>query len=262
MAIADSASLGDLARRRMPPVIAIVGLLVVWQILAVTVFARGHLLPGPVEIVAGIIRDWHLYPRNIAATGSVAIRGFLFGNLIAVALAFACILVPRSEKPIMQIALVAYAVPILAVAPILVVLFQGDPARVILSALSVFFTTLVGTHTGLRQADRTSLDVVAAFGGGRLAQLVKVRIWACLPYLFAALKIAAPSALLGAIIAEFLGADRGLGIALVVSEQNLDSVRTLGIGAVTAAIAGLAYWLVGLIGKWLTPWAPSAGAKP
>src|SRR4026209_1283307 len=116
MAIADAASLGDFARRSMPPVIAIVGLLVGGQILAGTGFARGHLLPGPVEIVAGIIRDWHLYPLNIAATGSVAIRGFLFGNLIAVALAFACILVPRSEKPIMQIALVAYAVPILAVA--------------------------------------------------------------------------------------------------------------------------------------------------
>lgn len=243
---------------RLTSIAAIGALLIIWQVLASTVLSETHLLPGPIEVVIGVIRDWQFYPRNIMATGSVAIRGFFFGNLVAIALAFLCILIPRSEGPIMQVALIAYAVPVLAVAPILVVLLQGDPARVVLSALSVFFTTLIGTHTGLRQADRTSLDVITAFGGGRAAQLVKVRFWACLPYLFAALRIAAPSALLGAIIAEFLGADRGLGIALVVSEQNLNSVRTLGIGAVTASMAGAGYWLVGIVGKWAAPWAPSS----
>jgi ABC-type nitrate/sulfonate/bicarbonate transport system permease component len=261
MEIAEAAPPAAVWRRHLPGAITIGALLAAWQIVSWTLLAEAHLLPGPVEIAAGVVRDWHLYPRNIGATVSVAVRGFFFGNLIAIALAFICILIPQSERPIMQVAVVAYAVPLLAIAPILVVLFEGDRARVILSALSVFFTTLVGTHTGLRQADRTSLDVVAAYGGGRYAQLIKVRIWVCLPYLSAALRIAAPTALLGAIIAEFLGADRGLGIALVVSEQNLNSVRTLGIGIVAATIAGIAYWLVGLIGEWATPWAPASGSS-
>jgi ABC-type nitrate/sulfonate/bicarbonate transport system permease component len=261
MTSADATPFGGIVGRWAPSILAMLALLILWQS-ASAMLSGTHLLPGPAEIIAGIVRDWRLYPHNIAATGSVAIRGFIIGNLVAIALAFACVLIPHSEGPIMQVALVAYAVPVLAVAPILVVLFEGDRPRVILSALSVFFTTLVGVHAGLRQVDRTSLDVVAAFGGGRWAQLVKVRFWACLPYLFAALKIAAPSALLGAIIAEFLGADRGLGIALVVSEQNLDAVRTLGIGAVTAAIAGIAYGLVGLVGKWAIQWAPSGAGVP
>lgn len=248
-------------RRQAPSILIIVGLLALWQVVASTTLANAHILPGPIEIVGGIVRDWRLYPPNIAATASVAIRGFVIGNSLAILLAFICVLIPLAEGPIMQVAVVAYAVPVLAVAPILVVLFDGDRPRVILAALSVFFTTLVGTHAGLHQAERASLDVIAAFGGGRLAQLVKVRVWACLPYLFAALKIAAPSSLLGAIIAEFLGADRGLGVALIVSEQNLDAARTLGIGAVTAAIAGVAYWLIALAGKWAAPWAPS-GANP
>jgi len=245
-------------RRNLPAAVTIAALLLAWQVIAWTWLAGTHLLPGPVEIVRGIIADWRLYPGNIGATMSVAARGFLFGNAIAVLLAFVCILVPRAEGPILQIAVVAYAVPILAITPILVVLFQGDRARVIVAALAVFFTTLIGTHAGLKQADRASLEMVRAYGGGRYAQLAKVRIWAALPYLFAALRIAAPTAVLGAIIAEFLGADRGLGIALVVSEQNLNSVRTLGIGAVAATIAGLAYWLVGLIGRLCTPWAPAS----
>jgi ABC-type nitrate/sulfonate/bicarbonate transport system permease component len=255
-ATAEAAPFGGIAGRWASSILAIGTLLILWQI-ASAMLSGAHLLPGPAEIVGGVARDWRLYPHNIAATGSVAIRGFIIGNLVAIALAVACVLVPRSEGPIMQIALIAYAVPVLAVAPILVVLFEGDRPRVIVSALSVFFTTLVGVHTGLRHVDNTSLDLIAAFGGGRWAQLVKVRFWACLPYLFAALKIAAPSALLGAMIAEFLGADHGLGVALVVSEQNLDAVRTLGIGAVTATIAGIAYGLVGLVGKWAVQWAPT-----
>jgi ABC-type nitrate/sulfonate/bicarbonate transport system permease component len=249
-------------RRHLPAAVTIVAILLVWQLVSWTLLSQAHLLPGPIEILQGIVRDWHLYPRNISATLSVALRGFIFGNAIAVALAFVAILLPRSEEPIMQVAVIAYAVPLLAITPILVVLFEGDRARVIVSALSVFFTTLVGTHTGLKQADRTSLDVIAAYGGGRSAQLVKVRIWACLPYLFAALRIAAPTAILGAIIAEFLGADRGLGIAIVVSEQNLNSVRTLGIGAVAAAISGLAYWIVGIVGAWAAPWSPASVNRP
>jgi ABC-type nitrate/sulfonate/bicarbonate transport system permease component len=245
--------------RNLPGLITILAILAGWQLISWTLLANAHLLPGPIEIVKGIVHDGPLYPRNIAATMSVAVRGFIFGNLVAIGLAFVCILLPRIEGPIMQIAVVAYAVPVLSIAPILVVLFEGDRARVILSALAVFFTTLVGTHAGLKQADRTSLDVVKVYGGGPYAQLVKVRIWSCLPYLFAALRIAAPTAILGAIIAEFLGADRGLGIALVVSEQNLNSVRTLGIGAVAAAIAGIAYWAVGVIGNRLAPWAPASG---
>jgi ABC-type nitrate/sulfonate/bicarbonate transport system permease component len=245
--------------RNLPGLVTIVAILAGWQLISWTLLANAHLLPGPIEIIKGIVHDAPLYPRNIAATMSVAIRGFIFGNLVAVGLAFVCILLPRVEGPIMQIAVVAYAVPVLSIAPILVVLFEGDRARVILSALAVFFTTLVGTHAGLKQADRTSLDVVKVYGGGPYAQLVKVRIWSCLPYLFAALRIAAPTAILGAIIAEFLGADRGLGIALVVSEQNLNSVRTLGIGAVAAAIAGITYWAVGIIGNRLAPWAPASG---
>ncbi|MEP7239624.1 MAG: ABC transporter permease subunit [Devosia sp.] len=253
---------GRSLRRNLPAMITITAMLIGWQLIAWTVLAGTNLLPGPIEIVRGIIADWRLYPGNIGATLSVAARGFLFGNAIAILLALLCILVPRAEGPILQLAVVAYAVPVLAITPILVVLFEGDRARVIVAALTVFFTTLVGTHAGLKQADRTSLDVITAYGGGRYAQLAKVRIWAALPYLFAALRIAAPAALLGAIIAEFLGADRGLGIALVVSEQNLNSVRTLGIGVVAATMAGLAYWLVGLVGRWATPWTPSASETP
>ncbi len=247
--------------RWAPAAIAVFGFLAFWQVLAMTVFAGAHVLPGPIAIAKGLWIDRGYYASNILPTVIVAAKGYAFGNLIAIILALVGTVYPPTEGPIMRVALVAYGTPLLAIAPILVVVCSGDTARVILAALSVFFTTLVGVQTGLLQADTTSLNVITAYGGRRWAQLFKVRLWSCLPSLFAALKIAAPSSLLGAIIAEFLGTDRGLGIGLVVAEQNLDSVRTWGIAVVATAIAGISYGVVDVIGQWAMPWLPRGAGR-
>ena len=126
---------------------------------------------------------------------------------------------------------------------------------------SVFFTTLVGTLLGLRAADPLSLDLVRAYGGGRWQQLRRVQLVAALPGLFTSLKIAAPAAVLGAIIGEFLGGERGLGIAMVVAQQSLEVPRTWGIALVSGAVAGIGYALLGLVGRLVTPWAVSSAVR-
>ena len=127
---------------------------------------------------------------------------------------------------------------------------------VALSAMSVFFTSLIGILLGLRAADPTSLDLVAAYGGGRWQQLRRVRLAAALPSTVAALKVAAPSALLGAIIGEYLGrVDNGLGLAMTVAQQQLDVARTWGIALVAGAIAGIGYGLIALVARFAVPWA-------
>ena len=104
-----------------------------------------------------------------------------------------------------------------------------------LAALSCFFFTLIGTIVGLRSADPASLDLVAAAGGGSWRQLRTVRSRASLPSVFAALRIAAPTALLGAMIGEYLGGDSGLGVAMVNAQRSVQVTRTWGIAVVAAA---------------------------
>jgi ABC-type nitrate/sulfonate/bicarbonate transport system permease component len=163
---------------------------------------------------------------------------------------------PVFERPLLQLGVASYCLPIVAVGPIMVLVFKGETPKVILAAMAVFFTTLIGTLLGLRSADATSLDVVKAYGGGAGKQLTKVRLRASLPSVFAALRIAAPAAVLGAIIGEYLGSDKGLGVAMINSEQALEVARTWGIALVATAVAGLGYALTALIGRLLTPWAP------
>jgi ABC-type nitrate/sulfonate/bicarbonate transport system permease component len=148
---------------------------------------------------------------------------------------------------------------VIAIGPILQIIFNGQNPKIILAALSVFFTTLVGTLVGLRSADPIALDVVHAYGGGSVQKLRKVRIRSALPSLFVALRIAAPAAVLGAIIGEYVGGESGLGIAMIASQSGLRVATTWGIALVATLIASVAYGVTALAGRLLTPWAPRGG---
>jgi ABC-type nitrate/sulfonate/bicarbonate transport system permease component len=232
-------------------------LLIVWEVLGLTVFASSRAVPPPTAILKQLGTDgFAFYWPNIKTTLREAGLGWLWGNLIAIVLAVAFVQIPLVEKALLQLALASYCLPVIAIGPVLAVLFSGDTSKVILAALSVIFTTLVGALVGLRSADRTSLDLVRAYGGGSWTQLWTVRLRSSLPSLFAGLRIAAPAAMLGAIIGEYLGAESGLGVAMINSQQSLAVERTWGIALVATALSGAAYGLTALIGRLLTPWAP------
>ncbi|MGH7921792.1 MAG: ABC transporter permease, partial [Candidatus Dormibacteraceae bacterium] len=245
--------------------LGIVGILVLWQVLAVTAFAARHIVPTPTSVAVEIGQEWSLYVTNLIPTLRQAAIGWLVGNALAVGLAIATIQLPSGERFVLRLAIVTYSMPIIAIGPILVITMTGDGPAAVLAGLSVFFTTLVQTILGLRSADRTSLDLIRAYGGGAWAQLVKIRLHVALPATFAGLSIAGPAAILGAIIGEYLGTSQGLGVTMVNSEQALDVQRTWGIAIVISAAAGAAYLATRGLGRLATPWLPgtvAAGETP
>ena len=245
-------------RRVLPGAIGIVGVLAFW-VFASEVWGVRKGIPSPWSVVSHLQRDWHYYPRHLWATLGRAAKGYLIGNTVAIALGLAFVLVPFLEKALMQLAVATYCLPIIAIGPILQVVLSGDAPKVALATMSVIFTTLIGVLVGLRSADRTSLDLVRAYGGGSVVQLRKVRLRAALPATFTALQIAAPAAVLGAIIGEYLGGERGLGIFMINSQQALDVPRTWGVALVSTAVAGIGFGLTSVIARLATPWAPKQG---
>jgi ABC-type nitrate/sulfonate/bicarbonate transport system permease component len=239
----------------------IVGLLIVWQILGVTVFHENGSVPPPTRIISQMRSDgWSFYWANAKVTMHEAFLGWLWGNSLAIALALSFLVVPWVERPLMRLGVASYCLPIIAIAPVLQIVFKGENPKIILAALSVFFTTLVGALVGLRSADVIALDVVHAYGGGSFQKLIKVRIRAALPSLFVALRIAAPAAVLGAIVGEYVGGESGLGIAMIATQAGLAIPTTWGIALTATFIASAAYGVTALVGRWLTPWAPRANA--
>lgn len=248
----------------------------VWWILAITAFANVGLgtnsdvgaIPTPLQVVQQIIEDgWGFYFRNGSVTLTEAAIGFAWGNGLALVFAAVALLVPKVENLTTQIAIITYCVPIVAIGPIVRLIVgapgSGEPAgaAIVLAALSVFFTTMIGALTGVKSTDQRMLDVVSAYGGGAWQKVAKVQLLSALPSIFAAFKIAAPAAFLGAILGEYVGGpDLGFGPAMVNAQQTLEVARVWGVALVSGLLAGAGYALFSLLGKILTPWA-EASAK-
>lgn len=250
-------SLPALVRRRLPGLIGIAAVVGIWWVLAVTVLHGGGAVPTPAGVVAQLGTDgWTFYWTHVSATIESALRGYLWGNLLAIVVAVAVVLIPALELAAMQVAIASYCLPIMAVGPILVVTFDGRTPMVALAGLSVFFTTLVSALLGLRSSPASALDVVSAAGGGRLQQLWRLQAVASLPGIVSGLKLAVPAALLGTIVGEFLGvAQSGLGVAMVIAQQQLEVSRTWGIALVSGAVAGIGYFALDMLSRRAFPWA-------
>ena len=239
--------------------LGVAGIVVVWTALAYTPLADGGVIPTPLAVVRQAVDDgWSFHVRNVGVTTLSALQGFLWGNLAAIGLALVVLLVPLFEGVALQIAVISYCIPLTAIGPI-VYIVAGAGSRapsIFLAAMSVFFTTVVGCMLGLRAADRTSLDLISVYGGGRWQKLAKVQLIAALPQVLAALKIAAPAAFLGAILGEYLGGiDTGLGPVITAAQTNLRASQIWSLALISGLVAGAGYGLVGLIGRFVTPWA-------
>jgi len=137
-----------------------------------------------------------------------------------------------------------------AAGPILRVFFGPGPGpQIALAALAVYYTTLIPLLVGLRAAPDSWFDLVRSYGRGPMSALVHVRAMAALPYLFTGLQIAAPAAFLGAMVGEFTGAERGMGVLTVRAIRALDVEMTWGLATVATAVAILAYVGIGALAR-------------
>jgi ABC-type nitrate/sulfonate/bicarbonate transport system permease component len=258
----ERARAGREARRSMisgwlTTVIVSLVLLVLWEIAADLWLTRLGVLASPTAIIQSLIENPQLYWGAVTTTAWVAIRGWFWGNLAAIAVAILFVQVPVFESLFLRLALALFCLPLVAVNPLLQLTFDPDTAKVVLAALSVFFTTLVGTMLGLRSADGGPLTMVTAWGGRGLSSLRFVRLPSGIPAMLTGLQIGAAAAVLGAIFGEFIGAKSGLGVLLINGLMSLDLARVWSVALLATVMAAIPYGIFGLLRRWLTPWSAS-----
>lgn len=239
--------LGRLRRHGQTAAIVAV-LLLVWEALALTVFAGHFVVPAPTAVISTAFHDG-FYHADVLTTLGIAWKGWLLGNGAALLLAATCLILPAAENGLMTLGVATYCVPTIAVGPLLIVLYGASGAKMLMAALSVFFVTLVAAVTGLQAASAGTLEVVHVFGGGRWQQLLKVRLRASVPLLAGGLAISAPAAILGTMIGDYLGGQHGLGVIMLQAQQQLDVNRTWAIGFVTTVVCGLTFALTAAIAR-------------
>ncbi|MPV89152.1 ABC transporter permease subunit, partial [Georgenia ruanii] len=234
-----------LERRRTLATLA--SLVLVWEVVGRLGLVADGALPSLSAIAASLVQSWAVYPPHLAATLSAAGTGFVLGNAVAIVLALAFALVPVLQRVTSTLLVTLFCLPIVVVAPILGIAYHSDWPKIILAALAVFFPTMISTLVGLRTVPPGAVEVVRASGGGRLRAVALVRLRHALPDLLAGLQVAAPAAMLGALLGEFLGGRRGLGVYLLGSMGRAEPATLWAIGLVAAGISAAAYGLLGLV---------------
>lgn len=237
-------------------------LLILWQVLAQALAGR-FVLASPVQVVEWLAGNPGLIGRALLTTLTSAAWGFLAGNLVAVLLAAVAMAWPRCQAAITGLSLLIFCLPLVATGPILrVLLGPGNGPQIWLAALAVFYTTLIPVLVGLRAAPAVWLDLVRSLGRGRWAELFYIRARATLPYLFAGLQIAAPAAFLGAMVGEFTGAERGMGVLTIRFMRALDAPALWAVAAVAATVSIIAYAAIGGLARALLTEAPPVILSP
>jgi NitT/TauT family transport system permease protein len=242
-------------RKTLTPLAGVLVFLAAWQIGVVVHKVPSYLLPAPTEIARTFVSE---FPR-LLQHGWVTTYEMLLGYAMAVAIAVPLAVAITSSKPfddfVMPTMLFFQVVPKVAIAPLFLVWFGvGTTPKVLVAFLISFFPIVIDAAVGLRSMSPEMTDLARSMGASRLQIFAQFRLPTSLPYLFSGLKVAATLAIAGAVVGEFVGADKGLGYLLLVTNSNMEtSLMFATIVALT--IIGLAFfYAVEFVEALVIPW--------
>jgi len=206
------------------PLATVVALLAIWQF-GVRIFdVPTYIAPAPSDVASTFVAKFPILLENFWPTFYESVLGFFAGNLAAMLIAVAFVHNRTAEKAFFPLAVFINTIPILAIAPILVLIFgAGLTAKVVIAGLICFFPTLVNMVRGLQSVSAQSLELARILSASKAEIFWKIRLPSSLPFLFSALKIAATTCVIGAIVGEWVGADVGLGALIIDSTFNFRS---------------------------------------
>lgn len=209
-------------RKRAATAGIVVGLLVILQVSAHFKWASDLILPAPTDVWLAFADQW-LTPgfwEDVWSTLSATVMGFVLAAAVAFALAAVLVLVRGLEDVMMPLIIAFETMPKIAIAPIIILwLGFGQSGKITIVVAVTFFPILINTLQGLRVTSRDEYDLLQSLGSTRVQLFRYVRLPRSLPYVFAGLRVGAVFALIGAIVAEFVGSENGLG-ALILSARS------------------------------------------
>lgn len=231
--------------RALPALVLAACLIAGWEVYCRLSGVPALILPAPSGIARALAAERAAVAGHAAATLGVALLGFALSVAFAVAASVALHLLPLAERALMPILAASQTVPLVALAPLMILWFGfGLLPKVILVVLVTFFPMLLSLLSGYRGAPGPLCDLVAAMGGGRGAVFRRVALPAARAPFLAGLRISATYAIVATIFAEYAGARRGLGIYILAAKNNFRADLVL---AAVVVSAGLTLGLLGAI---------------
>jgi len=229
-----------------------------WEVSVTLLHTPIYILPAPSRVLQTLDANTGTYAEATLITLGEALTGLFFGLLAGTLLASLLILQPGLEGGVMTLAILLKSTPMVAIAPLLTLwLGFGVAPKVIITALLTFFPVLVNMLSGLQHPDPALLDLFRAWQASRWEIFLHLRLPSAAPFLFAALKISAPLALIGAVVAEWTGASGGLGRIMWLAYSNLNLPFLFAAIFLLAAFGMILYWLLASIERKVIFWSTS-----
>jgi len=237
------------------PVAVLLGLALLWEAAVIWFDTPEWILPGPAQILTVTRQNSSLLAPHVWQTLQETLLGLALALTAGVALAALLDLSAWLRQAIYPLLVISQTIPILALAPLLIIWFGfGLLPKVLIVALVCFFPIAVNTADGLTSTDPDYVALLRSMGANRRQIWLKVRLPASLPYFFSGLRIAATYSVIGAIIGEWVGAGSGLGIYMLRSANAFKTAQVFSTIAVSSAISLALFGLVSAIERVALPW--------
>ena len=245
----------------LPAIILFVAILAIWQAAVSWAGIKPYLLPSPQSVLEAMLDtsiDWwgHIWATGLAIVGAfllAAASGVLLGTVIAWS--------PVLSRALMPFLVFLNTLPKVAIAPLFLIwVGYGILPNILMGALIGFFPVVINTAVGLSQIDHDMIDLGRVFNAPKWKVFAKIRIPNAYPYILSALKVTATSAVVGAIVGEFVASQTGLGYVIVTSQSSMNTALAFAALIYISIIGLLLFAVVGLMSRYLAPWAEGAGA--
>ncbi len=247
----------QLWRQRILPAFGIALLLFTWWAVVVGLNVKPFIAPSPLVVLQTLFDKRSVLLDNMLPTALEAAGGFLLGNLVAILIATVFVHNKTLQDIFFPVALMFNAIPIVAKAPVLVLIMgNGMEPKIAIAALVCFFPTLVNMVRGLNAANPQAVELMRVLSASKTEVFFKLRLFSSLPYLFSALRIAASMSVIGAVVGEWIGATQGIGALIIQATYNFDSALLYSAIVMSACLSGAFFLVIALLERWIVRWQP------
>ena len=233
----------------------ITGILLAWEIWADSSSTVRLLLSSPLRTCAYVGTHFAEASQAFLYTGMESVLGLAIATMFALAFGIVCIYYPRVGNISFPLLVASQVIPLVCLAPMIILVFGPGPSgKVFLSALIAFFPILTNVIAGIRSVASSSQEMMRIMAASKAQVIRHVVIPHCSEHFFAGMRIAAPLAVIGAIVAEFNGADIGIGKDIFISAKRLEPELMMSGIVAGALLSGVIYGAVLLLERRLGPW--------
>lgn len=238
------------------PVIFFIVLVVLWEILVEVVGVPTFILPPPRDLWAAFSSRIPILNQHAVVTFTEAVGGFLLSFFLGIAFAIGVVYSRHLQNTVYPLIVILYAMPKSAFAPLMVIwIGYGLFSKIAIAFLVAFFPIVVNTVVGLREVEPELLELARINRGSQWDVFRKIRLPNSLPYMFAGIKVALVLSVTGAIVAEFVAANQGLGYLILQANYSLDTAFALVTLLILAFLSLGLFLAVEILQRKLIPWS-------